>query len=757
MATKRAAALLLTSLAAVCQAQTVTLLNLLSRPDIQAPTVYITTYDTSLTAPGYIFMTPNSPAASNFQYAPYIYNNQGHLVWTGYKDLIPGLTVYDENVCYYKGKPHISMTQFVGQTGGGAGGIGSFSQIMDETYSQVLAMRPTGTFAGQELTQDLHEFNVLGTAGSSALVTSYITFAHNVTYPACPGSPSTAFTKTGLFSEVSTDGLNTTLFQWNAIDHVDPTDAFVCPGDNNVGTGNVASDGFDFFHINAIDKDDNGDYLVSGRHTSTVYKVAGNNNIEGLAPGSVIWRLGGKHNNFTMTSTVAGTPNLEFSFQHHARFRPSINGISLWDNANDNDTPASANSSSGMSIELSTANGIYTATLIENYVSPGAQLDSSQGSHQFLPNGNHFLGLGSYPYIYEQTSTGETVWYANWGPLPLQSYRAFKYPWVGKPSIKEIALFSYAQNCTAPAAFYASWNGATEVASWKYFTSSTKTGTFSLAATAAHNGTFETFTFAPYNLYVYAIAYDDLGNNLGQTPTVGTFVPGAALAPSCNEYSCPVGTVYSTAAQAECAAPVAPITTSSSTTTSSTVKTSTTSKGTSPVRKTTKATSSPSSSSSPAKKDPKTTPSPSPSSSPVKGPKTTPSPSPSSAPVKKSPKTTPSPSPSPSSSPIRKGPKATPTPSPSPSSSPVRKGPKATPTPSPSPSSSQIKKVPATSPSPSPSPSSSPAKKAHKLRSTHTPHTAHGPHTPHTTHHHTKSTPSPSSTPLVKANQEFIN
>lgn len=122
----------------------------------------------------------------------------------------------------------------------------SFSQILDETYTQVMAVKPSGHFAGQTLTQDLHEFNVLGTAGASALLTSYVTFAHNVTYPACPGSPTTQYTKTGLLSEVSTDGLNTTLFQWNAIDHVDPTDTYVCPGDFNVGTGNTQSDGFDF-------------------------------------------------------------------------------------------------------------------------------------------------------------------------------------------------------------------------------------------------------------------------------------------------------------------------------------------------------------------------------------------------------------------------------------------------------------------------------------------------------------------------------
>ena len=117
---------------------------------------------------------------------------------------------------------------------------------MDETYTTVQIVKPSGTYAGQSLTQDLHEFNVVGTSGSSALLTSYVTFAHNVTYPACPGSPTTAFTKNGLFTEVSTDGLNTLIFQWSAIDNVDPTDTYVCPGDTNAGTGNTITNGFDF-------------------------------------------------------------------------------------------------------------------------------------------------------------------------------------------------------------------------------------------------------------------------------------------------------------------------------------------------------------------------------------------------------------------------------------------------------------------------------------------------------------------------------
>ena len=101
MAGFRAGLLLLAStVVRVCTAQNVTLLNLLSvrfpprlidtaecsislpryalqRPDIHAPTVYVTINNAAKVAPGLIMITPSSPGATNFDVGPYIYNSQG--------------------------------------------------------------------------------------------------------------------------------------------------------------------------------------------------------------------------------------------------------------------------------------------------------------------------------------------------------------------------------------------------------------------------------------------------------------------------------------------------------------------------------------------------------------------------------------------------------------------------------------------------------------------------------------------------------
>lgn len=160
--------------------------------------------------------------------------------------MVPGLAAFDIQVQSYQNSPHLTFTQFAGPIGGGVG-VNSFSYILDESYTPKVALRPMSIYHGQQLTQDLHEFQVVGAPlGATALMTSYVTIQENVTYTACAGSPATQFTKTGLLSEISTDGKNTTLFSWSASDHIDPRNTYVCPGDFNVGSGKSAEDGFDF-------------------------------------------------------------------------------------------------------------------------------------------------------------------------------------------------------------------------------------------------------------------------------------------------------------------------------------------------------------------------------------------------------------------------------------------------------------------------------------------------------------------------------
>ena len=230
-----------------------------------------------------------------------------------------------------------------------------------------------------------------------------------------------------------------------------------------------------------------------------------------------------------------------------------MGGVTIWNNGNNQIEAPSADASSGMSIRI---NSDTSATLTAQYISPGRQLDSSQGSHQVLPNGNHFLGMGSHPYMYEQTPEGVPVWYARFGEFPIQSYRAYKWEWDSNPSEEEMGIFSYSRGCYGNAAHYVSWNGATDVAVWDFFSGASEDGEFAKVASLPYDGTFETVAVTPYNLYAYAVAYGHAGQRLGQTKTVRTWTPSPDFGANCTGMACPRGTDYMEAPQTECPAPV---------------------------------------------------------------------------------------------------------------------------------------------------------------------------------------------------------
>lgn len=253
-----------------------------------------------------------------------------------------------------------------------------------------------------------------------------------------------------------------------------------------------------------------------------------------------------------MESLVSNTFN--FSYQHHARFIPG--GIHFFNNANSeasesNDTQLmpTSSTSSGMEVQLDEVN--LRATLVQQFFPPTGARDHSQGSYQILPNGNRFCGLGSLNEIFERSPDGAIALSASIGQKPIGSYRALKRSWTGLPSPSELALFSYAHNVSTPNIFYASWNGATTVHNYQFFTSNSSTGPFTPITTASKDFHFETVAHSStFGLYGFAQALDQEGNVLGQTAVVKTFVPREDLAKTCTETQCAPYTDYQAAPRA---------------------------------------------------------------------------------------------------------------------------------------------------------------------------------------------------------------
>lgn len=98
----------------------------------------------------------------------------------------------------------------------------------------------------------------------------------------------------------------------------------------------------------------------------------------------------------------------------------------------------------------------------------------SQGSYQSLGANGHVLqGHGAIPKIEEYDENGTIVMRARFGfDNTMQSYRAYRYPWVGRPSTKPDVVacpVDDTEDNEKSVAVYVSWNGATDVQSWKVY------------------------------------------------------------------------------------------------------------------------------------------------------------------------------------------------------------------------------------------------------------------------------------------------
>ena len=104
------------------------------------------------------------------------------------------------------------------------------------------------------------------------------------------------------------------------------------------------------------------------------------------------------------------------------------------------------------------------ATLVREYTRPDGLVSTSQGNMQVLPEGNVFIGWGSEPVFSEFDGYGEMLFSANFPP-EVESYRAFRFPWKGHPDDEPAVAVEPGPD--GEVRVYASWNGATEVATWE--------------------------------------------------------------------------------------------------------------------------------------------------------------------------------------------------------------------------------------------------------------------------------------------------
>ena len=370
---------------------------------------------------------------------------------------------------------------------------------------------------------DMHEFNVLP-GGHTVLATVYTPIQYNLTAFGVNTSPGWLLTNGFREIDILTGKI---LFSWNSTDHVALSESYILPGSTYIsGDGKTESTAWDYFHLNSVDKDDEGNYIISSRHCSAVYKIS-------QANGSRIWSLGG-------AKSTINPVGFNFSYQHDARVHSTNKTttiISFFDNAATafNQT---ASTSSGKLVSVD--NSTNTASLVQAYEPPDTYLISeTQGSMQILNSTNVLLGFGELPDGAEYLSNGTAVWAGNIGNS-IQSYRWYKCNFTSKPSTRP-AIKSYAKTNSSNTAIFASWNGATSVATWTFHASAANGSTSDFKSLGVlNNQAFETLFFGStgFEPFAFVEAKAENGSSLGNSSVVQTFVPTVEQLPSCGDTSC---------------------------------------------------------------------------------------------------------------------------------------------------------------------------------------------------------------------------
>ncbi|MGI9184143.1 MAG: arylsulfotransferase family protein [Solirubrobacteraceae bacterium] len=446
------------------------ILRLATRRDLIPATVRVTKLP-SHAGSGDLFVAPqNGP----FQQGPMILGPYGGLVW--FQPVPKGLSATDFRVQAYRGRPVLTWWQGVVSHGGTGTGQ---DEIYDRFYRPVATVR-----AGNGLNSDLHEFEI--TPQSTALVTAYYAVYRNIR------SGKKTSRRLILDSVVQEIDIPTglVLYQWDSLDHVPVTDSRQ-PAPKNPGHP------WDYFHLNSIQRDRDGNLVISSRDAWAGYKIS-------HQTGRIMWELGGKHSSFRMGA------NTTFAFQHDIRMR-AHDRVTIFDDGAG--PPAVEKQSRALTLRLDFKH--KTATVAAQAVHHPGLLAFYEGNLQTEPGGNELVGWGQQPYLTEFNSHGQTVFDARFVG-PNSSYRAYRFRWGGTPASPPAIAARTSRGRTT---VFASWNGSTSLARWRVLAGASPTTL--KAVGSAGRGDFETTIRlrAPAK-YVAAQALDGRGRALGTSKTI---------------------------------------------------------------------------------------------------------------------------------------------------------------------------------------------------------------------------------------------
>jgi Arylsulfotransferase (ASST) len=396
----------------------------LSRPDLQPPAVATT--GASRTH-GHVLLAPsrNAGRVKVVQAGPLILDGWGEPVW--FKPVASDKRATNLRTSTYRGKPVLTWWEGgVVALGGTYYGQGE-AVIADTSYHEVARVR-----AGAGRSMDLHEF--LLTPEGTALFTCTPRLVNADLRPI--GGPRDAQAIESIIQEVDVSS-GRLLLEWRSLEHIHPSESYLSPGHQ-----------YDYLHANSIDVTADGNLLVSGRGTWSLFKLE-------RRTGAVMWRLGGKRSDFTLDRGA------QFAWQHHA-VRVGEQHITVFDNGSDGPQHTEPRS---RALVLKVDKSRRSVRLGHVYTHPQNLSAAAMGSVQALPNGHVFVGWGFGPHATEFTGDGRVLTDMELLPDGVNSYRAFRVRWHGHPHEPPAIAVSRDAH-TDGRTLFASWNGSTEVRRW---------------------------------------------------------------------------------------------------------------------------------------------------------------------------------------------------------------------------------------------------------------------------------------------------
>jgi EmrB/QacA subfamily drug resistance transporter len=429
--------------------------SFVSAPTLRPPTLY-SDHKAAIgkLAPGYIF----TAAFYNLSYppmvgqsGPLILDDQLQPVW--FKPVPKKYVAANLSLQTYQGKPVLAWWQGVvtniGQT------VSGEDVVANQHYKTVATLKGKD---GWVLT--LHEIVI---RGNDAWVTA------NKNIPRNLSKYGGAYNGALIDSAVQEYNLRTgkLLYTWDALKHIQLSQS----------QATLPTNGFpwDAYHVNSLELVGNDTFLVSMRDTWAAYLV-------NVKTGNIEWTLGGRQSSYKFASKAA------FQWQHDVVLQPN-SVVTMFDDhccqltGGGTYVPATG-PSRGLVLKLNQQT--HTATLVAQYGQGRNQNADYMGDVEPLANGNVFVGWGSRPFLSEYTKSGKLL-LDGYFPGSDLSYRATVEEWVGLPLTSPSGA---ARRTNGRTTVYASWNGATQVASWRVM-AGTGSGRLTLAASARKSG-FET-------------------------------------------------------------------------------------------------------------------------------------------------------------------------------------------------------------------------------------------------------------------------